>query len=518
MARWLAPTNVSVRLMLVILAISMAPGPGQGDPPAKGKKPAAAASKSTLKPEQFATPEKAFETIEKLLADKNYNDYVRCYTDDGLAECAGSLRMVTAMLAAFPPPPEEKAMVALQKQIKQLVEKYKPADQNETPIEINLTKSAEEQAASMRAGMIAAGKAIQDRAGFVAAATRLLFEGYTTKTGKSPTADTKLVDLKVDGQRAQAKMIPGWLGDPPADVVFRRIDGQWKIDSLGSYSISSTDGGTVTLTPLDPPAVPDATATPEKPSEPAPPTSTPRPSNRAMPSPRPEKTARAASPEVAKRPIVEAPDGPTGPAPQLVVEQPKFNFGEAESGSDVRHTFVLKNAGDAPLEITKFWQSGGITHTPAGRTTIAPGEQLELEATLSLKAQRAKVSRELRVYSNDPVNPELHLVFSGVAVPRAKVDPPRVELGEVVGSGSASKTFKVTGERGLSFKITGTKTSGPEVTVDVKTVTPGTNYEATVTVSGPLPAGKFKGWVHLITDQRGEYHVIAVPVTASAER
>ena len=201
-----------------------------------------------------------------------------------------------------------------------------------------------------------------------------------------------------------------------------------------------------------------------------------------------------------------------------MVEQPTFDFGEAESGSDVRHTFVLQNAGDAPLEITKYWQSGGIRYTPDGPRKIAPGERLELEATLSLKAQRNKLIRELHVHSNDPVKPEFPLYFSGVAVPRAKVDPPRVDVGAVTGSASASKSFKVTGERGLSFHITDTKTSGPEVSVEVKMVTPGSDYEVTATVTGPLPAGKFKGWIHLITDQRGEYHIIAVPVVANAGR
>lgn len=104
-----------------------------------------------------------------------------------------------------------------------------------------------------------------------------------------------------------------------------------------------------------------------------------------------------------------------------------------------------------------------------------------------------------------------------MAVPRAKVDPPRVDVGELTGSATASKTFKVTGERGLTFNVTGTRTSGDAVAVEFKVVTPGKEYEVTATVKGPLPAGKFKGWVHLITDQKGEYHTIGVPVVADVK-
>ena len=105
-----------------------------------------------------------------------------------------------------------------------------------------------------------------------------------------------------------------------------------------------------------------------------------------------------------------------------------------------------------------------------------------------------------------------------MAVPRAKVDPPRIDVGTINGSTPAAKTFKVTGERGLTFDIVKTRTSGEEVTVDVKVVQPGKEYAVTATVTLPAkaeaapPSGDFKGWVHLITDQVGEYRVIAIPL------
>ena len=70
----------------------------------------------------------------------------------------------------------------------------------------------------------------------------------------------------------------------------------------------------------------------------------------------------------------------------------------------------------------------------------------------------------------------------------------------------------------MTFDIVKTRTSGEEVTVEVKVVRPGKEYAVTTTVTlpqlaeAPVPKGNFKGWVHLITDQVGEYRVIAIPL------
>ena len=556
-------------LALATLAALGAALVGRAEPPAKGKKPAEkAATKSALKPEQLATPEKTFATAHKLLAAGKYKAFIGCLSEDGLNEFAGSLRMVTGMMVAFPPPADEPLLVEAQVSVKQLIEKYKPPENSEPPVTIDLSKSDAEASASMHAAVIAEGKAIPNRAGFVADALKLLVELAAAKTGKSPISGMKLADLKIDGDVAKG-MITGWMDGKPENIAFRRIDDQWKIQSIGKFEVTTNvtigeampetpAGGKVTLTPSDlpttkptapAPAVPAPTVPAEDPGATKPPrtarkspppgttpplattpplettppfaTTPPLPTTPPLATTPPlGKKRRAAQSPAESKPVESTPvtpAKPSGPVPRLVVEAPKFDFGEAESGTDVAHTFVLENAGDAPLEITKFSQSGGVSYTPAGRRTIAPGERLEIEATLSLKAQRTRLSREIVVHSNDPVAPQFHLVFSGVAVPRAKIDPPRADVGQVTGSASASKTFKVTGERGLSFNITGTKTSSEAVSVEVKTVTPGSEYEVTATVTGPLPAGAFKGWVRLITDQPGEYHTIGIPVVAEAK-
>jgi uncharacterized protein DUF1573 len=348
---------------------------------------------------------------------------------------------------------------------------------------------------------------IKDRAAFVAVVLKAMVESDPQKKANASLPEATLLDLKIDGDVAKATMSRDFIGDKPVGVEFRRIDGRWMIDTLGDFLVKESTTGAASLMNLPQPNVsPPGTKMPTAMTLPR---ANTNPPGVSLPDDAPQTPAA--------KPAAPSPPPPSSrqPRPRLHVDEAKFDFGEAESGAHVSHTFVLENLGDAPAEISKCWQSGGISLRPGSTALhIEPGEKLQLEATLDLHNQKAAMTREIIVYSNDPETPQLKLQIAGVAVPRAKVDPPKAEIGTVTGSASISKTLKVTGERGLTFQIVRTRTSGDNVKVDVKTVTPGKEYEVTATVTGPLPAGIFRGWFHLITDQRGEYATIAVALTA----
>ena len=48
-------------------------------------------------------------------------------------------------------------------------------------------------------------------------------------------------------------------------------------------------------------------------------------------------------------------------APKAVVDKPIVDVGKVKKGDPVRHEFVIRNAGDAPLEITEVKPSCGCT-------------------------------------------------------------------------------------------------------------------------------------------------------------
>jgi len=95
------------------------------------------------------------------------------------------------------------------------------------------------------------------------------------------------------------------------------------------------------------------------------------------------------------------------PKPKIVIEPMEYDFGETTQGAVVKHTFVVKNMGDAPLEITARPSCGCVT--PYFDKVIEPGKEGKIEAELRTAGFRGAQIKTIQVTSNDPDNPNLTL-------------------------------------------------------------------------------------------------------------
>jgi hypothetical protein len=232
--------------------------------------------------------------------------------------------------------------------------------------------------------------------------------------------------------------------------------------------------------------------------------------------PRPNAPVAVQEQPPAESPPAESP--PVGAAsglPKLRVEAARFDFGNLERGEKTEHTFVLRNEGTVPLEISKIHSDHHWIVAEPAALSIPPGQQAELKVKLDPAHEVGRMNGQIAMKTNDPAAPNRHLLIVGNVTTKVKLDPPRIDFGDPGGNEPVSRVFKVTGERGLRFNIEKTQTSNASLAAEVKVVTPGDEYEVTATLDpAGLTAGKFRGWIHLLTDQRGEYHVIPIAVTA----
>jgi len=205
---------------------------------------------------------------------------------------------------------------------------------------------------------------------------------------------------------------------------------------------------------------------------------------------------------------------PQSGTPHLTVLQPVYDFGTARQGSIVEHSFMLTNKGDAPLTIDKIRASCGCTATQMTSKIIQPNTSIPLRTRLNLTLQKGKQNKTITVYSNDPKNPVVTLKLQGESVTMVSLEPPRADLG-VSYEASASRTVIVTAHEEISFNVLNTRTSAKNITVEVKEIEPGKKYEAKIQVMAPEKRGPVRGWVHLLTDHKGEYGVIGIPVEAN---
>lgn len=100
-------------------------------------------------------------------------------------------------------------------------------------------------------------------------------------------------------------------------------------------------------------------------------------------------------------------------APEISVGAPVYNFGAVIEGIAVVHTLVLKNVGDEPLTIGDVQVSCGCTTTSLSKSTLAPGESVELGVTFDSAGFGGKMVKNIYVESNDPSTPKLVLQLVG---------------------------------------------------------------------------------------------------------
>jgi len=104
-------------------------------------------------------------------------------------------------------------------------------------------------------------------------------------------------------------------------------------------------------------------------------------------------------------------------APIIEVDNPDYDFGKLVGAPAITHRFIISNIGDAPLAILDVRTSCGCTATALPESELAPGESVELEATVDLTGFSGHVSQAIYILSNDIIHRKLTLHITGQVIP-----------------------------------------------------------------------------------------------------
>jgi len=102
--------------------------------------------------------------------------------------------------------------------------------------------------------------------------------------------------------------------------------------------------------------------------------------------------------------------------PKLVLQQTSYDFGDIKQGEIASHVFVLSNSGGDLLTISNVKASCGCTAAAPEKKELAPGESTNLTVNFNSSGRRGKQNKTIRIFSNDPQNPEMVLTITGVVV------------------------------------------------------------------------------------------------------
>jgi hypothetical protein len=100
-------------------------------------------------------------------------------------------------------------------------------------------------------------------------------------------------------------------------------------------------------------------------------------------------------------------------APKASFSETTYNFGTVSSGTNVKHSFVVKNTGKSELVIRKTTASCGCTATHPVKSNLQPEESTTIDINFNTSGRSGRQVKTVTVITNDPANPSVTLIIEG---------------------------------------------------------------------------------------------------------
>jgi hypothetical protein len=206
----------------------------------------------------------------------------------------------------------------------------------------------------------------------------------------------------------------------------------------------------------------------------------------------------------------------TGPRSKVEIDQePIYEFGKMSQHSTGKHTWKIKNTGDADLEL---WMEGKPTCSctiakleHGQKARVKAGESTEIELEWNTKDfEQEHYSQGATFGTNDPGRPTFHLTVAGKVAPAVLVYPPQVVQFPIISNEETHHArIAVFSPDRPGMKLTKLATSKPGLIVaeaapmtpeEAKPLKAEAGYRVTVEIKPGMPQGAFKEEVVIQTD------------------
>ncbi|MFO1492623.1 MAG: DUF1573 domain-containing protein [Kiritimatiellia bacterium] len=172
-------------------------------------------------------------------------------------------------------------------------------------------------------------------------------------------------------------------------------------------------------------------------------------------------------------------------APRITCAEPEFDFGRAGEGEALEKRFLIGNAGDADLVISRIVPScTSCTVINVSTNRVPPGGSLSVPVRLTLGGFNGMIAKKVTIESNDPVNPRFELALKGEVVSDIILRPAVVVFGQLAEGVPAEQEVSVAAGEGHALTVTGVEcTQGifkPELVVEEA----GKNYKVRLRFDG----------------------------------
>lgn len=121
--------------------------------------------------------------------------------------------------------------------------------------------------------------------------------------------------------------------------------------------------------------------------------------------------------------VASGPEAASGP--KISLTETSYDFGQVFEDRELSHTFVIKNTGEAPLEILEVDPDCACTAVRYDRV-IPPGGQGEMALSIKPYSVLRQFTKNTKVLVNDPERLEVVFTLRGVALPFIEIQPSHI--------------------------------------------------------------------------------------------
>ncbi len=186
--------------------------------------------------------------------------------------------------------------------------------------------------------------------------------------------------------------------------------------------------------------------------------------------------------------------------PNLFIDQPEVDLGEARSGTVLSHTFRLENRGERLLQIQNIRTSCGCTASEISTREIPAGGYATLNATLNLTGRSGPQAEQIRLQTNDPEAPNRVLSLKAHAIPRVNVTPRTLNFQHLSADAPPSGRILIEATTDTPLRITGINTAQSRVETILTEIEAGRTYHLDVRPLDVGTTGHFTERLEILTD------------------
>jgi hypothetical protein len=186
-----------------------------------------------------------------------------------------------------------------------------------------------------------------------------------------------------------------------------------------------------------------------------------------------------------------------GPSPKIQFATPVYDFGRVKSGELVKYSYVFTNTGDAVLEVTHVQPSCGCT-TPGDWTRkVEPGQTGNIPVQFNSANFNGAVFKTITITCNDKAAPSTMLQLKGTIWKPIDVVPQFAVLNIPPDSGSATTVVRIVNNMDDLVTLSAPESNNRAFTAELKTNTPGKEFQVVVSAVPPLTSGNIQGQITL---------------------